>query len=255
MTLICEGSSAAFQKSQALISKKRQSAHDVQETQVRVGIGDRAIRTALKRRLIAEQPNAHIDTILFEELGLCRGLVRADIAVVNGSLHGYEIKSDLDSLRRLQNQIDVYGRVLDYATLVVGERLFDEAVKVIPEWWGVLHAHTVADDLEFETIRNSGLNPGRDPRALAELLWFEDAVDLLGRFDALTGVRRKPRRILWDRISERISIEDIAAAVRGALKSRVRCQAVLQPSKCDASYQGVATLPGSQSLERDPLPS
>ena len=197
-----------------------------------VGFGDRAIRTALKPRLIAEQ--THADTVLFEELGLCRGLVRADIAVVNGSLHGYEIKSDLDSLRRLRNQVDVYSKVLDYATLVVGDRLLDEAVKAIPESWGVLHAHLVADDLEFNTIRNAVQNPGRDPRALAELLWFKEAVALLQKFDALRGVRGKPRRILWDRISERVRIEDIAAAVRDALKSRAIREVVQLPSRCGA---------------------
>jgi hypothetical protein len=219
---------------------------------VKVGIGDRAIRTALKRRLVAEQTHTDADTVLFEELGLCRGLVRADIALVNGSLHGYEIKSDLDSLRRLRNQVDVYSKVLDYATLVVGDRLLNEAVKVIPESWGVLHAHLVEDDLEFETIRNSRQNSDRDPRALAELLWFEEAIALLEKFDALRGVRGKPRRILWDRISERVRIEDIAAAVRGALKLRASCEVVQSPSRYGASCQVVAILPQNQIEGRHP---
>jgi hypothetical protein len=197
-----------------------------------VGFGDHAIRTALKSRLIAEQ--THADAVLFEELGLCRGLVRADIAVVNGSVHGYEIKSDLDSLRRLRTQVEVYSKVLDYATLVAGDRLLDEAVRMIPESWGVLHAHLGADDLEFKTIRNAIPNPGRDPRALAELLWCEEAIALLQKFDALRGVRGKPRRILWDRISERVRIEDIAAAVRAALKSRAIREVVQPPSRCGA---------------------
>ncbi len=217
---------------------------------MKVGIGDRAIRTALKQRLVAEQ--THTDTVLFEELGLCRGLVRADIAIVNGSLHGYEIKSDLDSLRRLRNQVEVYSKVLDYATLVVGDRLLDEAVKVIPQSWGVLHAHLGVDDLEFKPIRNSRQNPGRDPRALAELLWFEEAITLLEKFDALRGVRGKPRRILWDRISERVRIEDIAEAVRGALKSRARCEVVQPRSRYGASCRVVAILPLNQILERHP---
>lgn len=220
---------------------------------MKVGLGDRAIRTALKQRLVAEQ--THGDTTLFEELGLCRGLVRADIAVVNGSLHGYEIKSDLDTLRRLQSQVDVYGKVLDYATLVVGDRLLNKALKAIPETWGVLRAHSGEDDLRFETIRNSRQNADRDPRALAELLWFEEAVSLLEKFDALRGIRGKPRRILWDRISERVGIEDIATAVRGALKLRVRGGVVQPPSRYDASYQDAAILPENQVLERRPRPS
>jgi len=41
------------------------------------------------------------DTLVVDELGLKHGKCRADIAVINGHLMGYEIKSDDDSLRRL----------------------------------------------------------------------------------------------------------------------------------------------------------
>lgn len=211
-----------------------------------VGISDRTIRTALKPKLLDKQP--HGDTVLLEELGLCRGLVRADIAVVNGALHGYEIKSDLDSLHRTQNQADVYSKILDYATLVVGSRLLENAVRVIPEWWGVLHARLGVDGLEFKTIRDARENSGRDPRALAELLWFEEAIALLEKFDVARGVRGKPRRVLWDRISERVRVEEIASAVRAALKTRARGEVVLPLSRCGASYQGVSILPQNRTL-------
>jgi hypothetical protein len=213
-----------------------------------VGVSDRSIRAALKPKLLSEQQ--HDDTVLLEELGLCRGLVRADIAVVNGVLHGYEIKSDLDSLHRLQNQADVYSKILDYATLVVGNRLLEDAVKVIPEWWGVLHAQLGADGLEFRTIRDARENSGRDPRALAELLWFEEAIGLLENSDVAQGVRGKPRRVLWDRISERLQVEEIATAVRAALKTRARGEVVQPLSRCGASYQGVSTLLPNRTLER-----
>ena len=32
--------------------------------------------------------------LLIHELGVCAGLARVDIALVNGSLHGFEIKSE-----------------------------------------------------------------------------------------------------------------------------------------------------------------
>jgi hypothetical protein len=214
------------------------------------GVNDRTIRTALKLKLLVEQ--THVDTVLLEELGLCRGLVRIDIAVVNGALHGYEIKSDLDSLHRLQNQAHVYSKILDYATLVVGTRLLEDAVKVIPEWWGVLYVQLGTDGLEFKTVRNATPNSGRDPRALAELLWFEESITLLERFAAARGVRGKPRRVLWDRISERVQVDEIAADVRCALKSRARGGVVQPPSRCGASYQAVATPPQTQTAERHP---
>ena len=62
------------------------------------------------------------DTILVEELGLCRGFVRADIAVVNGLMKGFEIKSERDTLQRLQKQVEAYSRIFDTATIVVAGR-------------------------------------------------------------------------------------------------------------------------------------
>jgi hypothetical protein len=209
-----------------------------------ISVGDRAIRAALKPKLSAEQ--IHGGAVLFEELGLCRGLVRADLAVVNGALHGYEIKSDLDSLGRLTRQVDVYGKVLDFATLVVGDRLLDEATEAIPEWWGVLHARVAQDRIEFREARVAKKNPYRNPRALAELLWLDEATQLLEKFNALRGIRGKPRRFLWDRISEQVQLEEIASAVRDALKSRARAQAVPPPSKCGASCPIAAIPPRNQ---------
>jgi hypothetical protein len=54
--------------------------------------------------------------IIIDELGLCRGTVRVDIAVVNGVLKGYEIKGDQDTLRRLASQAATYNRIFDTMT-------------------------------------------------------------------------------------------------------------------------------------------
>ena len=92
--------------------------------------GDADIRPALRTMLLS-QLGSEPDTVLVEELGLCRGQVRVDIAVVNGLLQGYEIKSDRDSLRRLGIQVVLYWKVLDRATLVVCERHIVEAFRRI----------------------------------------------------------------------------------------------------------------------------
>jgi len=90
---------------------------------------DSDIRTALLDRL-QQRHQAEPDVAFLEELGLCRGQVFVDVTVVNGALHGYEIKSDRDSLRRLAGQVAFYGRVLDRATLVVGTRHLADADEV-----------------------------------------------------------------------------------------------------------------------------
>ena len=186
--------------------------------------GDAAIRSALRIRLREEQaPDS--ETAIIDELGLCRGRVRIDVTVVNGLLHGYEIKSDRDSLRRLRKQVDVYGKVLDRATLVVGDRFLRVAPDLVPAWWGLLHAHAEGEKPGFRVLRAAEENPQRDPLALVELLWCDQAMRLLEQRGVARGVRRKPRRIVWTRVCEHFGVEEIADAVRRGLKSRVTNQA------------------------------
>lgn len=189
-----------------------------------LGLGDSAIRPALRSRLVGEH-GQDADTVLIEELGLCRGHVRIDIAVVNGLLHGYEIKSDRDNLRRLGTQVDVYGKVLDQATLVVGDRLLASALDVVPAWWGVLRVRPTSQGLQFRTVRRPRRNPQRDPRVLVELLWSDQALALLEQRNAARGVRGKPRRVVWDRVCDHFGVDEIAAAVRARLKARTVNQA------------------------------
>ena len=106
-----------------------------------------ALRARLQCRLVAlhcKEP----DTVLSNELGICQGNARIDLVAVNGQLHGYEIKSDRDSLRRLGTQAAMYGKVFDRVTLVCGERHLTSALEIIPAWWGVLRIASTAQDAE-----------------------------------------------------------------------------------------------------------
>lgn len=186
---------------------------------ISISPNDTDIRAALRNKLTSKYGN-HPETVVLDELGVCRGEVRVDVAVVNGKIHGYEIKSDRDSLRRLAGQVELYGKVLDQATLVVGERHFDAAAAMLPEWWGLLLVKSTSNGPHFKTMRRARMNPTRDARALVEFLWLEDSIALLERHGLDHGVRTKPRRVIWDRISESFDIEVIAAAVRAKLKSK-----------------------------------
>jgi hypothetical protein len=183
-------------------------------------LDDSGIRAALRSKLSLQRAHES-DTVFIEELGLCRGLVRVDFAVVNGFLHGYEIKSDRDSLRRLGVQVKIYGKVLDRATLIVGERHLAEALKTVPAWWGVLYVYSTPDGLRFKTVRHGRNNPRRDPRFLVELLWLDQAIALLQERNLARGILGKPRRQVWDRVCSHFGVDEIAAAVRTRLKARV----------------------------------
>lgn len=190
---------------------------------------DAEIRRALRSWLRVKHA-AEADTVVIEELGVCRGQARIDLAVVNGRFHGYEIKSDRDSLRRLGTQVDMYGKVLDLATIVVGDRHFTETLNAVPHWWGVLRFESGPKGPQFKTVRPGWNNPRVDPRSLVELLWLDDAIALLTRRNVARGVRRKPRRIVWDRVCEHFEMHEIAASVRAQLKARAARKDLSSPS-------------------------
>jgi hypothetical protein len=146
--------------------------------------------------------------------------VRIDLAVVNGLLHGYEIKSDRDTLKRLDRQLEIYNCVLDRATLVVGARHTEEASEALPNWWGLLRFEATPSGPRFTVLRRSEENPDRHARSLAELLWRNEALALLARRDAAHGVKSKPRYAVWDRLCEYFDVEEIAAEVRSCLRAR-----------------------------------
>jgi hypothetical protein len=116
------------------------------------------IREPLHRWLQLE--HAHDPTTkIIHELKLPRPSARADVAVVNGELAGFEIKSDADSLARLPRQIVSFNNVFDRICLVTTPRHKKSIGKKIPQWWGIIIAKDKGDQISFVSARQSRLNP------------------------------------------------------------------------------------------------
>ena len=134
-------------------------------------------------------------TIRIDELGVLNGSARVDLAVVNGSLHGYEIKSATDTLDRLPSQIEAFSSVFDTVTLVVADSHVSDAIGMIPPWWGVFVATESPSGIELRWQRKPRQNPGVNPVCLASLLWRDELIQvLLGR--GIRGIRKKNREEL-----------------------------------------------------------
>ena len=185
---------------------------------------DADVRALLREYL--HDLNRDTDTVLLEELGLCQGDVRVDVATVNGELSGFEIKSPSDTLARWPNQLKVYSKVVDRAWLVAPTKAIDKAVA--PEWWGLIGVFEVGDRLALRVARPSGLNPKPDPRSIAKLLWRDEALEVLRNAGHARGVMTKSRAKIWKRLIETVSLDDLRASVRAALKRRREMIALLQ---------------------------
>lgn len=208
--------------------------------------GDKEIRQALKY-YISVRHRKSTASFIGEELGVCRGAVRADLAVVNGLLHCYEIKSDRDSLRRLSTQVAVYSDVFDKITIVVGSRYIAGVRKILPRWCGILKVSRQDRTLSVQSIREPQPNTKVKASKLVEFLWRDDALQMLRRVDADRGIRNSHREAIWNRVCEVFSRAAIAREVRKRLKARASMKALQRPMRDGAQSRVVARRPVRQS--------
>lgn len=181
---------------------------------------DRDVRTAVLKKVIADHV-ADPSTLVVEELGLEHGACRVDIAVVNGFLHGYELKSDADTLSRLPFQIDAYSKVLDRATLIAGERHIDAAIGLLPDWWGIKVATRGSRGaIHIETVRPVSNNPAASPVHIAQLLWRDEVIAILEGLGVEKKALRTNRAGLYSLLAVTVGLVELRQMVREHLKLR-----------------------------------
>jgi hypothetical protein len=189
-------------------------------------IRDRDIRQALRSSLCLEHFGDR-ETRIVEELGLCEGQARIDVAVINGKFKGFEIKSEQDTLDRLPRQVDAYSRILDEVTVVASERHAAALKRLVPSWWGITLVHHEDGRLAFEQQRGVSQNPGPDSHALVQLLWRSEALQILEQLQLAEGLHRKPRRLIWAQLANELPWEKLHEVVAEKLKSRKGWRAVV----------------------------
>ena len=190
---------------------------------------DKVIRAALKKDL-EKSCGRKKDTKIIEELGITHGDARVDIAVVNGVIHGYELKSDKDTLKRLPGQIEIYNTVLDMVTLVVGKNHLHEAIKIVPDWWGITVAKIVDENsaVSLYKIREPELNPHQKSEAVAALLWREEALKILENIGQAHGMQSKTRKVIYEKLAEVLDKKILNKLVREQLRARINWRSDLQ---------------------------
>lgn len=183
-------------------------------------LADEHVRAALIRYLAASSSGDARENRIVEELGLCQGAARVDIALIRADgIWGYEIKSDRDSLARLVHQTEWYSRVLDSIVVVAGETHGAQLERCLPRWWGIWIARGEPERVSFSVAREPERNPSRDIHALVQLLWRAEAVEALSSL-GLRAARAADRKTIWRRLVSSQSEEQVAATVRKALCAR-----------------------------------
>jgi hypothetical protein len=171
------------------------------------------------------------NALVIDELGLQHGRCRADIAIVNGRMVGYEIKGETDSLKRLREQVRAYNAVFDQATVITTTKHRQKVMAKIPRWWGVIICHAAPHrQITFQTWRQAKTNERVDSLAVARLLWKDEAAAILGKLGAPKSILREPRAKLYERLTEILELPQLQRKVRNCLRRRKNWRDLAQPS-------------------------
>jgi hypothetical protein len=179
------------------------------------GLRDEYIyKAALTHRVLMGKHSLRTACMLTEfRAGDCK----ADVAILNGTSTVYEIKSERDSLSRLERQIENYRKVFASVFVIAGENHVETVLKATPSDVGVMSL----DRRYYTFMRREAKNdPGRTcPLTVFEALRTHEAKAVL--LDLGLTVPDFPNTLLRNELRcrfERLSPEQVHAATLRTLK-------------------------------------
>ncbi|HEY9261178.1 sce7726 family protein [Chitinophaga sp.] len=179
---------------------------------------DPCIRKLLRTTQLShflEDPNSKV----VEEFTLPVAKARIDVAVINGSIHGYEIKSASDTLQRLPSQIEAYTKVFDYLSVVTENKYYEKIVACVPSWVGIIVCDDKNGIKSIKQLRKPRLNKRTEGFFIAKLLWRDELIDSL--IEHKIPFRKKDRNwLLCEALSSHLDSNAISFIVREKLKTR-----------------------------------
>jgi hypothetical protein len=141
---------------------------------------------------------------------------RADLALANGRLVGFEIKSGADNLKRWESQSAAYLKVFDELWLCCHGKHLQKAMEMTPSQVGIL----LVDDFgTIAIVRKAKTNKSVNTYDLSGLLWREELDELCTSF-GLKSRSSETKKQVRERLSANILVEDIKPYVLARLKYR-----------------------------------
>ncbi|MBE9547218.1 MAG: sce7726 family protein [Proteobacteria bacterium] len=92
-------------------------------------------KNAIANKILLGRHSINTSTLLNE---FRVGNSKADIVIINGDSSVYEVKSEYDSMERLQNQIKSYRTVFDYINIVTHFSQLDKIIKTVDKDIGII---------------------------------------------------------------------------------------------------------------------
>jgi hypothetical protein len=180
-----------------------------------VGLRDEYIyKAALTHRILMGKHNLRTACMLNE---FRTGSSKADIAILNGTMTVYEIKSERDSLSRLEQQLANYRKVFAAVFVIAGENHVEAVLRAAPSDIGVM---SLSRRYQIKTLREAENSPSRIcPLAAFDAMRTKEAAEIL-RYLGLEvpEVPNTRMRIELRRQFETLSPDEVHVAMLHTLK-------------------------------------
>ena len=109
-------------------------------------------KNAIANKILLGRHSLNTSQMLTElRVGKCK----ADVVIVNGSSTVYEIKSEYDSFKRLDNQINSYLKIFDHINVITSDSQLSKLQTIIPDNIGIM---ILTDRNTIRTIREPKSN-------------------------------------------------------------------------------------------------
>ena len=181
-------------------------------------LDERSIKAAVIDRLLTT--GALDDAVLINEMVYANWSRRADLAVANGHLHAFEIKSDLDSLRRLEGQIAIYLERFDKLTVVIAPKYLSSVLEMAPPQVAVWCASEEDSGVKIKVVRAGRMEKVKSRDVLIDYLLRDELYCFLSSHGV--RVRQSNSRSQLVNLAIMQPITKLRAYVLHALKERYK---------------------------------
>lgn len=187
-------------------------------------LGPDDIRTALRNWVHDKFELKHND-ILINELGFWNkdpkstvdNSFRADLALANGRLVGFEIKSQKDNLKRWSSQMTAYTNVFDEIWLCSHGKHLHQALSVTEKHIGIL---VVDDTGSITVVRYAAENNKLNFYDLSGLLWKDELIEFALLNNIMEVKSRMTKNEIRDAIGCKSNLSQLKPYVLQKLKKR-----------------------------------
>lgn len=174
--------------------------------------GERLIKYHLVKDFIHHQDEVTIFEMRIENS-------RLDVGRINGLSYAYEIKTELDTLAKLEKQVSDYTQVFEYVTVIIHPKHLKKAKKILPDYCGIDLIKTIdGSGYSFETERKATISPVLNSEMQINTLTSKDLEFILKtKKQQNIPSRRQEREYL---ITQCLSEEEMNYYFKKAVKQR-----------------------------------